>query len=168
MKFIILVCAIAALLALFADEFPIWIDASLTAQNPCPASWEKDYGANASFDGIHISGSPRFVSRTIVALQILWGKPSYRYAQNLRLIRESSRPPSFRALAWYNWRGVMEALPKTAELGCAIYASIIVHEGAHAVYGAGHGPVYAAESQALRELNEPAAAAVAYARIAER
>jgi hypothetical protein len=132
--------------------------------NPCPQERNiGQYGPAARYDGILITGSPEFVSRTITALNRLRGTKSYHFARWLRHIDERELSPN--VLAQVS-RRYAEVAPRTARLSCTIYAGIIVHEGAHVVYGSGHGPVYAAQSRALQEMGEPYAARAALVRAA--
>lgn len=133
------------------------VNAYAASANPCPAEDHPgQYGNLARYDGtIMISGSPEFVSRTVTALNRLYDTPSYRFAKALKRIEE--RQLSGRVLAQVS-HGYAEVAPKTARMSCTIYAGIIVHEGAHVIYGSGHGPVYAAQARALEEMGETKAA----------
>lgn len=127
-------------------------------ENPCPAEENLGaYGSLARFDGIVISGSPTFVSKTITALRRVYHTKSYRYISELDRIEE--RPARSDAMAWI-YPGTRTAYVSDAAVkrGCTYYAATLVHEGAHVVLGSNHGPVYAAESRALAELGEPRAA----------
>lgn len=129
-----------------------------TTGNGCPTERNiGSYGTRARFDGITIVGSAAFVSKTVTALQRAYHIKSYRYISELDRIEE--RPSRRDAQAWI-YLGTRTAFvgSDTANKSCTYYASILVHEGAHVVFGSGHGPVYAAQAQALTELNEPAAA----------
>lgn len=124
--------------------------------NPCPPETNLgQYGPAARYDGILIQGSPEFVSRTVTALRRLDGTESYRYALALKSITEREINP--RALAQVAMAHA-EVAPKTSRMSCTLYAGVIAHEGAHVIHGRGHGPVYAAEAKALREMGEPYAA----------
>lgn len=124
--------------------------------SPCtPETNLGQYGRAARYDGILIKGSPEFVSRTVTALRRLDGTESYRYALALRSITEREINP--RALAQVSMAHA-EVAPKTSRMSCTLYAGVIAHEGAHVIHGRGHGPVYAAEAKALREMGEPYAA----------
>lgn len=60
--------------------------------NPCPQERNIGrYGPAARYDGILITGSPEFVSRTVTALNRLRGTKSYRFARELRHIDELRR-----------------------------------------------------------------------------
>lgn len=127
--------------------------------NPCqPERNIGRYGPAARYDGILITGSPEFVGRTVTALRRLDGLKSYRYALALRTITEARLDS--RTLAQVTGRHA-EVDPRTARMSCTLYAGIIVHEGAHVIHGAGHGPVYAAQAMALDEMGEPYAARAA-------
>lgn len=127
--------------------------------NPCPAEANLGrYGSAARYDGILITGSPEFVGRTITALRRLDGLKSYRYALTLKTITEARLDR--RTLAQVTGRHA-EVAPRTARMSCTIYASVIVHEGAHVIHGTGHGPVYTAQARALEEMGEPYAARTA-------
>lgn len=127
--------------------------------NPCPSERNIGrYGPAARYDGILITGSPEFVGRTVTALRRLDGLKSYRYALALRTITEARLDS--RTLAQVTGRHA-EVDPRTARMSCTLYAGIIVHEGAHVIHGAGHGPVYAAQAMALDEMGEPYAARAA-------
>lgn len=127
--------------------------------NPCPPDANPArYGPAARYDGILITGSPEFVGRTVAALNRLYRTPSYRFAKQLRQIDERELPR--RVLAQVT-RRYAEVAPHTARMSCTVYGGIIVHEGAHVVFGPGHGPVYAAQARALEEMGEPYAASAA-------
>lgn len=124
--------------------------------NPCPPERNLgQYGESARYDGILIEGSPEFVSRVVTALNRLYDTPSYRYAKALRIIEERDLPR--RIWAQVSGRHAMVS-PRAAARSCTLLASTIAHEGAHVIHGSGHGPVYAAQAQALEEMGEPHAA----------
>jgi len=127
--------------------------------NPCPPETNLgQYGPAARYDGILITGSPEFVGRTVAALRRLDGLKSYRYALALKTITEARLDRL--TLAQVTGRHA-EVDPRTSRMSCTIYAGVIVHEGAHVIHGAGHGPVYAAQARALEEMGEPYAARTA-------
>lgn len=123
--------------------------------NPCPPDRNLgQYGSSARYDGILIEGSPEFVSRTITALERLYPTDSYKYAKQLRLIEEARLHRRYAQVSGRHAKIDTNA----AKRSCTLLASTIVHEGAHVVYGSGHGPVYAAQARALEEMGEPHAA----------
>lgn len=126
------------------------------SDNPCPADANPGrYGDAARYDGILITGSPEFVGRVVTALNRLYETPSYRFARELRHIEERELRPG----RWAEVSGRHTLVtPKAARRSCTFLAGTIAHEGAHVVYGSDHGPVYAAQARALREMGELRAA----------
>lgn len=127
---------------------------------PCPADPHSgNYGPSVIYDDtIRIIGSQQFISRVVVALHRLHETPSYRYAKALRIIEEAALPRD----RWAQVSGRHTLIsPHASTRSCTFLAGTIVHEGAHVIHGSGHGPVYAAQAQALREMGEPRAAAEA-------
>lgn len=130
------------------------------SDNPCPPESNLGrYGDSARYDGsILITGSPEFVGRVVTALNRLYDTNSYRYAKALRHIEERNLRPG----RWAQVSGRHTLItPRASTRSCTFLAGTIVHEGAHVIHGSGHGPVYAAQAQALREMGEPRAAAEA-------
>lgn len=124
--------------------------------NGCPSEPNTSgYSRSIIYDRtIRIEGSPEFIGRTVTALNRIRNTIWYRYAKALhRIVGRSDNAPQ-EAIAWLSRETVTAyVLPEIARETCAYFASVIIHEGSHALGQMEHG-AYTNQAAALRDIGE--------------